>query len=792
LFLFALLSAGCNIGDSDCKAGEGAELTLTTNPATGEAQANGNDVIKIVALGRDENCKPFANGTPIEFRITDQDPANSSDDPAGVGYFSHDGTTIVVNTSSDSGASTNVRGTVVGTAKVSAFSQTHNLTASPVDIEFIEPGRPGQCAIELLAEPALIPADGASVSVITATLTADTGGSVLDKTPVSFKTTRGEFTESGGQNYDTTVDNSTVTATLRSEDIQETVRATVTAAFTCNDTKLYSEQVIVTLGESNAPAVYLRASSNEVPADNVSTVDLTAEVFLPGDARAEAGKKVTFSTKLGWFQESAGPIYVAYTNDSGTASATFIGGDRAGVAPVQASILIQNMAASDKIDISVRQLGCIEFISAVPDKLGAKGSGKNESSLVTFLVKDTEGLPFSSGAPVEFTLSDAPGVTLDSPNDCTDNDGMVAATLNSGRAATTVTVTASAHVGTETLQAVSPPIAVVGAKPNAKYMTFFCKRFNVGGFVLDLVETQCIIGLADRYSNKIGFATNVIFRTEAGSIGASAITSEGASDMGIATVCVQTGDPRPKDVPPLPSEPCIDNHNPRDGIVTILVATTGEEEFDDVNDSGDYDLGEPYVDLSEPYVDENDNGMRDPDEPFCDANDNRLYDGPNGVWDSDTLIWNVAYILWTTEAAALAGPGDCLTQNHYNTLCPETFLIPRGDEMNFYWEIKDANLNPLNSTLQIDFSVDGKGSADVSDPPLPWQAPDTLGGFVNPTRYWEDCGGGFCGWFTVKGAPLTDTTPSETGTITLDITYNQTPGGGVHKTQTITVSGTFE
>ena len=789
----ALLSAGCSGDDGGCKADEGAELVLNTNPSPGEAQANGNDIIKIVAQGQDENCKPFANGTPIEFRITDQVPANPNHEETGVGYFSNDGATIVV-TAGAFGASTDVFGTVVGTAKVTAFCETYNLTASPVDIEFTEPAQPGQCAVELSADPPVIPADGASVSVITATLTADTGGSMPEGTTVNFTTNRGQFTESGGQNYDTTATDNTATATLQSEEAQATVRADITASFTCDDTKLHSNQVGVAFGESDSPAVYLRASSNEVLADNVSTVDLTAEVFLPGGARAGAEEEVNFFTELGRFQESADTTYVAYTNDSGMATATFVGGDQGGVARVRASIFIQDIAASDEMEITVRQLGFIEFISAVPDKLGVKGSGKNESSMVTFQVKDTEGLPFPAGALVQFTLSNAPGVTLDSPNDRTDNQGIVEATLNSGESATTVTVTATALVGTETLQAVSPPIAIVGAKPNARFMTFSCERFNVGGFTVDFVETECTISLADRFSNKIGFATNVIFRTEAGSIDASAMTSEAASNMGMVTVTQRTGDPRPKDVPPLAGEPFVGSHNPRDGMVTVIVATTGEEEFDDVNGNGSYDDGEPFAqwEKGEPFIDKDDDGIRDPDEQFIDANDNLQYDGPNGVWDSDTLIWDVAYILWTGDAEYGNPDTDCAVPYRYSVVCPSTFFISKGGELQFDWEVKDFNLNPINATLRVNYSVVGKGSKGVSSPPLSWQVPDTLGGFVDPTSYWNDCGGGFCGWFTVKGASVDDTNPQEAGTVTLQVTYRQTPGGGVSKSETITISGTFE
>jgi hypothetical protein len=650
----------------------------------------------------------------------------------------------------------------------------------------------GLCAVDLEADPPVIEPDGVSTSTITATAHNDSGAEMPDGTEIVFSTTLGTFVESGTTTHTAATASGVATATLQSEVVAENTTVTVTAAYTCDNGEETDNTVLVTFGQGGPPIVFLSASSSWVIADDVSTVDLTAEVYLPGGVPAGAGEEVTFSADLGRFQESDAATYVAYTNAGGVATATFIGGSQGGTSSVQASVLIQSMPASDQVEISIKQLGFLEFISAVPDKMGVKGSGRNESSLVTFQVKDTEGLPFPPGALVEFTLSMAPGVTLDSPTDRTDSQGMVEAVLNSGNTATTVTVTATAHVGTETLQAVSPAIAIVGAMPSNKYMAFSCEHLNVGGLVLDFVQTDCTVSLADRFSNRIGFATNVVFRTEAGSINASALTSDSGSDMGEAVATIRTGAPLPKDVDPVAGEPFIGDHNPRDGIVAIIVAAVGEEGFDDSNGNGRYDAGESFAqwDRGEPFVDKDDDGVHDPDEMFIDANNNMSYDGPNGRWDGDTLIWEVTHMLWTGEAE-YAGAGDCSAQYRYSIVCPDTFDIQKGGEQQFDWEVKDINLNPLNSSLLVDFSVTGKGSAGASDPPLAWQAPDTLGGFEDPA-YWSACGGGFCGWFKAQGAPLNDPNPQEAGTVSLDVTYNQSPGAGALRDETITVSGMFE
>jgi len=88
-------------------------------------------------------------------------------------------------------------------------------------------------------------------------------------------------------------------------------------------------------------------------------------------------------------------------------------------------------------------------------------------------------------------------------------------------------------------------------------------------------------------------------------------------------------------------------NNPRDGLVTMIAVTSGEEGFTDANNNGQWDQGEDFDDLTEPFVDSNDNGTWDPDEKFIDINGNRTWDGKNGQWDSNTLIWVQERLLWT-------------------------------------------------------------------------------------------------------------------------------------------------
>jgi hypothetical protein len=482
------------------------------------------------------------------------------------------------------------------TAAVTCGGENHQ---SETTVEF----SPSQCAIALTANPEAITANGLSTSTITATLTADDGGTMPDSTDVTFTTSAGTFEESGSDACQVNPTNSVAVATLISADLEVNVTANIEATFLCNDGENYASDVDVRFTKLDRPTIDLAASPTEVLADDVSASNLTAEVYLTGGTRAGAGELVNFSTDLGRFQESGTNAYQAVTNDNGMATATFIGGTSHGKASIQAQVDIGGQSGYGGTEINVRALGTLRFVSADPIKLGVRGSGRDDTSTITFELLDVKDQPFPAGAEVVFTLSFAPGVSLDPWTDHTDDQGQVTTTLIAGNQATTVTVNAAATVGTVEKDADSPSIAIVGAKPNAEYLTFACEKFNIGGLILDFVETGCTISLADRYSNKIGFTTNVHFRTEAGNITGEAPTSESQGDMGMATVTIRTGNPRPKNVAPMAGEPFIGDGNPRDGLLTIIAATSGEEQFTDQNGNGEFD-----------YTDTNQNGVMDPSE----------------------------------------------------------------------------------------------------------------------------------------------------------------------------------
>lgn len=343
----------------------------------------------------------------------------------------------------------------------------------------------------------------------------------------------------------------------------------------------------------------------------------------------------------------------------------------------------------------------LEFVELSP-----KEPRLGEITTVRFRAIDGRGVPMP-GAEVSFSLqSSRPDVTLEPRLSSTNKGDGVASTqvVAKGHVSSIVVV---AKAGEKT--AVSPPITFAGAAASARQFTFQCGELAgessggvhaIGAYdesrhLIAGVKLDCIAHVGDRNGDGVAGAL-VSFLTEAGTIGP---TGTSLSDVvGNAKILYKTSEPLPEDLPPgrfswnppndqthtgeylaplwmhpflwvpnpvrdyaQPVNP-YDAHdeprradplrpgvtlNPRDNLVSMIAVTTGEEAFEDVNNNGRYDNGEPYEDLTEPFVDDNDNGTWDKDERWVDTDGNGRWEGKNNQYDSSTLIWVQERILWT-------------------------------------------------------------------------------------------------------------------------------------------------
>lgn len=376
------------------------------------------------------------------------------------------------------------------------------------------------------------------------------------------------------------------------------------------------------------------------------------------------------------------------TNDDGVFRAfVFPGANLA-----NGSVVVQAAGLTQRFDLDVVKAGILAFAPAETDTftrvMGVASSGYREQNTLRFRLLDTEGQPFVGGASMSFEIIGNPGgVSVFPPTARIDENAEATVNLRSGPVAGTVLVRATAVIDGDagvTPETVSDQIVVVGAKVNGRNIAVSCEFAAVPGlwgndcsFMRIDEHTACRAVLGDRYNNAIGRKVSVFWSTEAGLFGPPSTTGEADPDaepadqaeLGRTSNTLRTFNARmPKDVPPLDTpgdeEPrrtggpddClardggVRTFNPRDGLVTFIVHTKGEEGFWDRNNNGRYDEGEEFLDIGEPYIDANDNGQYDPDEEFVDTNDNGAYDPPNGEWDADTTLWAEGHVLYTNHA----------------------------------------------------------------------------------------------------------------------------------------------
>jgi hypothetical protein len=106
----------------------------------------------------------------------------------------------------------------------------------------------------------------------------------------------------------------------------------------------------------------------------------------------------------------------------------------------------------------------------------------------------------------------------------------------------------------------------------------------------------------------------------------------------------------------------------------------GEEGFIDANHNGVLDPGEIFVDQGDPFIDANDDGVygqiypNGPWEPrFCGATASGTcpaYQGPNGQWDANTIIWKPTWVVFTgVPLVSTTPPGGAAPASDYNPSC---------------------------------------------------------------------------------------------------------------------------
>lgn len=307
----------------------------------------------------------------------------------------------------------------------------------------------------------------------------------------------------------------------------------------------------------------------------LSGAEAGTPVTLQASSQCEAAGKATISPTL-VTTTTGTAVFVLKDNQCGVNSSKDV---------VTVSIVGGNSSQSVTIPVASPAAASLAYVSAVPNVIYLKSSGFDESSLVTFQVRDSAGNPLPN-VPVSLSLINATGgVSLDggtAPRS-SDGSGRVSARVVSGTVPTPIRVRAEL-TNSPLINTVSSGLSVAVGLPSQQNFSLSQATVNIEGLNLDGVTNSYTIIASDRLGNPVPDNTAINFVAEGGQIVASAFTRSIAG-LSSATATFQSSAPKPLD-----------------GRITVLAYAIGEESFIDLNGNNTLDAGEPFQDLGDPFV----------------------------------------------------------------------------------------------------------------------------------------------------------------------------------------------
>lgn len=454
-------------------------ITIDVKPALENILANGESSTTVTATVKETTSKKPVSGAAINFGA--------------------DAGTIV------GSAFTDASGTA--TATLTSMASSEDVTATvyvyygpglmaSTEVRYVASSDPvngiGSVALSFSVEEPTLIADGLNSTVVTATVTDLKGNPIQDGMTVLFATTGGDIdnTAAGDQNsFATYTVNGVASAVLRSGTIpgQYLVSATVAGV---------TQVAPITFLPGVATDIILTANPYVIKpsGQNPDTSAITAVVRDQNGNFVANGTEVTFGTTFGTLTD---PTLVAdvplpiktVTVFQGVASVVLHspGPDLNGLATVTAQTNGVSRSVNVVIGIGPGNGEPVFIqISAAPETIHVKGTGRDESAWIQAAVRDAQGFPYDDGGiedpkdNIMFTILSGPGggEVLDAgvdgrgPSVTTSTTGGIASVaLNSGILPGTVRILVSVLKDTQgnllgiPIEAISTPIGIESGGP---------------------------------------------------------------------------------------------------------------------------------------------------------------------------------------------------------------------------------------------------------------------------------------------------------------------------------------
>ncbi len=384
--------------------------------------------------------------------------------------------------------------------------------------------------------------------------------------------------------------------------------------------------------------IKLSTNSNNISAGG--TIGLSVDLVDPNTQRINAPTTVNFTSNC--VANGKANIDLSVLSIKGVARATFEDISCAGSTGTEDVIIASvttngvDNSATTTIDISGDRLGSIEFISSEPEQIAIQGSGGQETSTVTFLVKSAQGNPLAQQEVTFSVDTDVGGVTLSQTSGFTNSQGQITTQVKSGTVPAVVRVNATAKMTLDddiiTVYSQSNSLSINTGLPEQTSMTMAASIRNPEASYVG-TESEIAVWLADSFNNPVPDGTTVNFSSEGGSIEPSCTTVSGSCSVTWTA-----------------TEPYLADHRS-----TILATAIGHETFFDTNGNNVFDDADGnaitnqwvdagwtrhspqssgFVDMSEAWRDDNANGIKDAVETkFIDDNNNGVHDTADGYFN---------------------------------------------------------------------------------------------------------------------------------------------------------------
>lgn len=572
-----------------------------------------------------------------------------------------------------------------------------------------------------------------SQAVVSATL-RDVSGNPAFNNGVTFLITGGTSTGS----FSPLVIVSSVTATTNASGVATATFYSSTTSGSINIQAqstvgglMQSASILITSSPASISIGVLPAGASST-ITNGQTLNIAARVLNIANFAVTDGTVVNFAiTSLppnaGTLSASAGSTIsgeakVTFTADPVLTGGVIVQASVTGLTPVQLIVIVNPALA-----------GSLQFVSATPVVINISGGAITDSTVI-FEVKNQVGASMAN-QPVDFTLFGPTGATLDATgtttsSGSTNSDGLVTTFLHAGNVAGPVRILASTVVDpgppAVKLSASSGAISIGGGLPSMRFLSTSVEKFNVDGLYCDGVTDTITVRMADRFGNyNIVQGTNVSFTDDYGAINTSNVTNASGETSSIWKSL---------------------GLRPANGLVAILVQTTGEENFTDMNGDGIYTYGTDTFtaadDLPEPFIDNNGDDTWEAGELFFNwpsyvpsvspnaVNPNGVYDqgpGPfygNGVWDAEIPIFQNVHI-WMTgppNVSATTSRVRCCDPSVNPTCVPAAAVatpitISNGGSTVCYVYGSDENGNALIGKTTVKLSSSNTSDVDIPTTP---------------------------------------------------------------------------